>query len=143
MTKLAGRVSTSLIVAATFSVGLAPFLYFRSDHVQKSQPPHFAEDTKSRTVSTSLARVQSYGFFTDISDANWMIAQQSHASLFPNFYKDLMEHANGPKDKGHAARLGRSNFWNGQNFQVEFICPLARRLPPDSMADGPKWVCDP
>ena len=30
--------------------------------------------------------------------------------------------------------------WYGQNFQVEFVCPLMRRLPSDSMADGPKWV---
>ena len=140
--KRSGRLATSLIVAATV-VGLAPFLYFRSDPVRNSQSPHFAEDTKSPTVLNTLARAQSYGFFTDISDANWIIAQENHAALFPNYYKDLMEHANGPRDKGLPARLGRSNFWNGQNFQVEFICPLARRLPPDSMADGPKWVCDP
>lgn len=39
--------------------------------------------------------------------------------------------------------MRNSNMWYGRNFQVEFICPLARRLPSDSMADGPKWVCDP
>lgn len=26
---------------------------------------------------------------------------------------------------------------------MEFICPGARRLPSDSMMDGPKWVCNP
>jgi hypothetical protein len=39
--------------------------------------------------------------------------------------------------------LGRSNFWNGENFQEEFHCSLAQRIPTDSQADGPKWVCDP
>jgi len=93
----------------------------------------------------SLAKEQSFGYFTDITNENWRIAQSHHASLFPNYYADLTKFSNRPNDKGRAEKLRNSNnhYWYGQNFQVEFICPLARRLPSDSMADGPKWVCDP
>jgi hypothetical protein len=40
-------------------------------------------------------------------------------------------------------QIEKSSFWYGENFQIEFHCPYAQRLPTDSMADGPKWVCDP
>ncbi|KAK1739919.1 methyltransferase [Skeletonema marinoi] len=93
----------------------------------------------------SLAKEQSFGYFTDITNENWRIAQTHHARLFPNYYANLNKFSNGPNDKGRAEKLRNSNnhYWYGQNFQTEFICPLARRLPSDSMADGPKWVCDP
>ena len=88
----------------------------------------------------TLANQQSYGFFTDITNDHWKLAQIHHAKLFPNYYSKLEEFSNGPNDKGKIQQLRNSNKWYGQNFQVEFICPLARRLPSDSMMDGPKWV---
>lgn len=93
----------------------------------------------------SLAKEQSFGYFTDITNENWRIAQAHHASLFPNYYDDLNKFSNGPNDKGRKEKLQKSmnHHWYGYNFQVEFVCPLSRRLPSDSMADGPKWVCDP
>mmetsp|Transcript_20726 Transcript_20726/g.44987 ORF Transcript_20726/g.44987 Transcript_20726/m.44987 type:complete len:359 (+) Transcript_20726:238-1314(+) len=99
--------------------------------------------SSSSMVSYKLASEQSDNFFSDISDTHWKIAQKYHAALFPNYYSNLMKYSNGPSDKGNYAALKDSSWWNGENFQVEFICPLARRLPPDSMADGPKWVCNP
>lgn len=71
------------------------------------------------------------------------MAQKHHAALFPNYYTNLQEYSSGANTKGNYAALKNANMWYGQNFQVEFICPLARRLPADSMADGPKWVCNP
>lgn len=110
-----------------------------------SPPPPTSTSTGQDTTATdySLAKEQSFGYFTDISNENWRIAQSHHASLFPNYYANLSKHSNGPNDKGKINKLRQSQNWNGQNFQVEFICPLARRLPSDSMADGPKWICDP
>lgn len=90
-----------------------------------------------------LAADQSFGFFNDISEANWKRAQEIHAKLFPNQYGDLKKYSNGPDDKGNMPALKHSSHWNGENFQEEFHCPLAQRLPTDSQADGPKWVCDP
>ncbi|KAL9182363.1 hypothetical protein ACHAXT_013015 [Thalassiosira profunda] len=97
----------------------------------------------SSSVSYTLAKEQSDGFFDDISDSHWRTLQKYHAAIFPNFYDDLTKYSHGPGDKGNYKALKFSSMWNGQNFQVEFICPLARRLPSDSMADGPKWVCNP
>jgi hypothetical protein len=49
-----------------------------------------------------LAHEQSLGYFDDISEENWIRAQQIHAKLFPNhFSKTLRKYSNGPHDKGH------------------------------------------
>lgn len=110
-------------------------------------PPPLAavEASPGEEDAYSLAKEQSFGYFTDITNDNWRIAQMHHASLFPNYHADLTKYSNSPQDMGRYDNLRKSNnhYWYGQNFQVEFICPLARRLPPDSMADGPKWICDP
>ena len=111
-------------------------------NVSNNSPPTAAASSSS-DEGYSLAKEQSLGYFTDITNENWRIAQTHHARLFPNYYANLENFSNGPKDKGRVKKLGRSHFWYGQNFQVEFICPLARRLPSDSKADGPKWVCQP
>ena len=98
--------------------------------------------------SFSLAREQSFGFFTDISNENWKILQDYHVKLFPNYFiensgggqENLNKFSHPNDSKGKNSLIGKTNFWYGRNFQVEFICPLARRMPTDSMADGPKWV---
>ena len=99
-----------------------------------------SQSQSSNSQQYTLANQQSYGFFTDISNEHWKLAQIHHAKLFPNYYSNLKEFSNGNNDKGKIQQLRNSNKWYGQNFQVEFICPLARRLPSDSMMDGPKWV---
>ena len=95
--------------------------------------------------SASLAFRQSYGFFDDITDAHWKIAQHLHKRAFPNFFaaSKLRKYANVASDRGKYKKLGRSSWWNGENFQQEFTCPHAQRIPSTSEADGPKWVCDP
>lgn len=91
-----------------------------------------------------LANQQSFGFFDDITDDNWKIAQKIHKNAFPNhFSSDLEPYSNKPDDKGNYAALKQSNWWNAENFQEEFHCAYAQRLPSDSNGDGPKWVCDP
>lgn len=91
-----------------------------------------------------LAKEQSFGFFTDISDDNWEISQRLAARTFPNhFGNDLNKFSNGPGSKGKVKQLGGSKNWNGRNFQEEFHCAHAQRIPTTSEPDGPKWVCDP
>ena len=95
--------------------------------------------TTETTVPTHqpLCYQQSGGFFRDISDSNWKRLQEITKRTFPNHYTpDLMKYANHPT-KQH------SNWWNAENFQEEFHCQFAERLPSDSSGDGPKWVCDP
>mmetsp|Transcript_2239 Transcript_2239/g.4099 ORF Transcript_2239/g.4099 Transcript_2239/m.4099 type:complete len:360 (-) Transcript_2239:46-1125(-) len=105
--------------------------------------PASASTSKSSSDDYQLAKSQSFGFFNDIPTQHWRTLQTYHAKLFPNYYQNLLKYSHGPKDKGNIPKLRNANMWYGQNFQVEFICPLARRLPSDSMADGPKWVCNP
>ena len=134
------RSSLPVVVLATF-ICMSVMAWVRAfKHINDND----GLSVEALLFSTSLARDQSNGFFSDVSNENWKIAQEHHAALFPNYYQNLKAYSNGPDDKGKGPeKLGKSSHWNGENFQVEFICPLARRLPPDSMADGPKWVCDP
>lgn len=109
-------------------------------------PDAFASGSSSGSSSSAnydLAKEQSLGYFDDIPASHWKTLQKYHAAMFPNYYQNLMKYSNGPGDRGNIPALRNANMWYGQNFQVEFVCPLARRLPADSMADGPKWVCDP
>lgn len=99
--------------------------------------------TSTSLKDFSLAKEQSFGFFNDVTTEQWTRLQYYHAALFPNYYRDLNSYSNGPDDKGSIPKLKNAKMWYGQNFQVEFICPGARRLPSDSMADGPKWICNP
>jgi hypothetical protein len=100
----------------------------------------------------SLGMEQSGGFFTDITNENWKLLQKYHAELFPNYYietsftneeENLNKYSN-PINPGfgeqRSSLIRNSNLWYGRNFQVEFICPMARRLPSDSISDGAKWV---
>jgi hypothetical protein len=102
------------------------------------------EETQLSNDNYKLSNEQSLGFFDDISEENWIRAQQIHAKLFPNHYSnDMLKYSNGPDDKRHKNKLKQSKDWNAENFQEEFHCPLAQRIPTDSQGDGPKWVCDP
>mmetsp|Transcript_4738 Transcript_4738/g.11182 ORF Transcript_4738/g.11182 Transcript_4738/m.11182 type:complete len:358 (+) Transcript_4738:87-1160(+) len=109
-------------------------------------------ETPIPSVSTShsmsrsgfnLAQRQSLGYFDDISDENWKLAQQIHAKMFPNHAPRLDQYSNAVVVKDKMAELKMSSFWNAQNFHEEFHCPLAQRIPTDGEGDGPKWVCDP
>jgi hypothetical protein len=56
----------------------------------------------------------------------------------------LKQYSNKMDGQGNANNnLAYSSWWNGENFQIEFHCPMSRRVPSTSQADGPKWVCDP
>jgi hypothetical protein len=63
--------------------------------------------------------------------------------MFPNHFGDLTTYSNRPNDFGNVPALKYSSHWNGDNFHVEFHCPLSQRIPTTSEMDGPKWVCDP
>ena len=86
----------------------------------------------------ALAFRQSFGFFTDITDEQWEIAQKLHAKTFPNHFHPKVLSLEEMKSKSHDGHR-----WYSENFQEEFHCALAQRIPSTSEADGPKWVCDP
>lgn len=109
----------------------------------QEQPEERVEGDIS-VVGYELAYEQSYGFFDDISNENWLIAQKLHSKTFPNYYQEsaLLKYANKITDLGNIKALSKSSWWNAENFQEEFHCSLAQRIPPDSGGDGPKWVCE-
>jgi hypothetical protein len=74
---------------------------------------------------------------------NWRHAQEIHSKMFPNHAPNLRQYSNPAIIKDRAAELKHSNFWKAQNFQEEFHCAYAQRIPTAGGADGPKWVCDP
>ena len=91
-----------------------------------------------------LAYEQSYGFFDDITNEQWMRAQTIHSRMFPNHQNNLYKHSSVMDDKGVVENLrNRGSKWYGDNFQEEFHCNLAQRIQISGEADGPKWVCDP
>ena len=144
----------ALALVLTLVGSLAATFLWTKFHACESQKPTMAElkSMKNRLqkreqsslvpVATGLAHAQSFGFFTDIPDSAWKIAQRLAAKTFPNEHQ-IQKYANGPNDKGKSSKLRYSNRWNGHNFQEEFHCAFAQRIPSSSLADGPKWVCDP
>ena len=140
---------TILLIGIIFLWMIHTWMISSSFHTQQQHDASFNNFLQQNTndapssssgSSYSLAKSQSFDFFTTITNTEWKLKQEHHAKLFPNYYSNLQQYSHGPGDKGKITMLRNSPKWYGQNFQVEFICPLARRLPSDSMMDGPKWV---
>jgi len=122
-------------------------------------PKNYAEETLGLTsfvgsqdslgYSYELAHNQSHGFFDDISNDDWRRLQNITYETWPNHYsKDLMKYHTALVKGSSRVPNGRwhkknSNWWYAENFQEEFHCQFAKRIPSDSNGDGPKWVCDP
>ncbi len=73
--------------------------------------------------SFQLASKQSFGFFDDVTDNQWKIAQKLHAKSFPNhFDKQPVKYSNAINDKRNPPNLKQSSHWYAENFQEEFHC---------------------
>lgn len=101
-----------MIIAAAISFRMLNLSYCMLENTTNLQ----ADDTIGTigNVDYSLAKEQSFGFFTDISNENWLIAQRYHSSLFPNYYADLQKYSNGIGDRGKVNNIRNSNMWYGQ-----------------------------
>ena len=74
-------------------------------------------------LSYALAYNQSFGFFDNIPDSDWKIAQTLHAKAFPNHFREVPnEYSSKIEDKANIAVLKKSPFWYAENFQEEFHC---------------------
>jgi len=89
-------------------------------------------DSNCNVDTYALALKQSFGFFTDIPEDQWRIAQEIHAKTFPNHFRKTI-----------LSFDELSARWYAENFQEEFHCAYSRRIPSNSYPDGPKWICDP
>jgi hypothetical protein len=101
-----------MTIAAAISITMFNLSYCMLEHTTNLQADNNIGTI--RNVDYSLAKEQSFGFFTDISNENWLIAQRYHSSLFPNYYADLQKYSNGIGDRGKVNNIRNSNMWYGQ-----------------------------
>ena len=159
--------STSTSTAVVCGQGLQSYSSSDLESLSFNSPPITRSSSSSSSSNSDyddyeLARTQSFGFFDDIPSKQWKILQNIHYESFPNYYTKstttidstkvnphyndpiiLQQYSNTMNDKRNTKnQLKYSNWWNGENFQIEFHCPMMRRVPSTSQADGPKWVCD-
>jgi Methyltransferase domain len=69
--------------------------------------------------SFALAYKQSLGFFDDIRDEDWKLAQKIHTKVFPNHFRETL-------DGYHDIELDYAPMWYAENFQAEFHCKWRR-----------------
>jgi Methyltransferase domain len=102
-------------------------LFFSVDMTKKSQ-----QARNFRTSDFNLLQVQHHEEGDDVS-----VSTSSLQTINRNYADASFQDETARKE---------SSLWYGENFHVEFHCPLAQRIPSSSTkskADGPKWVCDP
>jgi len=95
-----------------------------------------------------LAKTQSFGFFDDISTANWnklrdLVAHhQDHIDMNdPSVYFSVQGQGYRIKPAEVLAKLPAE--WFQSHYEPNFSCMFKVRVGGNGNGDGPKWVCDP
>jgi hypothetical protein len=114
---------------AVSNLVVALIVFFQNE--ESWSPAHKVEnvdnDPQAQAVAKGdQARHASYGFFDDISDAEWTNFHQVRARAYKP-YRNLDD----PNDMSHNVP-----FWTFYNLDPYFQCPRQRKI-------GGKWICDP
>ena len=88
-------------------------------HPNKVHRPMSSTTSSETTSSFALAYEQSLGFFDDIRDEDWKLAQKIHTKVFPNHFRETL-------DGYHDIELDYAPMWYAENFQAEFHCKWRR-----------------
>jgi len=89
--------------------------------------------TSKNATTYDQARIDSDGFFTDVSEVNWRLLRDRHghtSSQFP-FASDAVA----------SGQITDPAKFYQNSYEPTFTCMGERRI--GGMGDGPKWVCDP
>ncbi len=150
MTKLSGKRKGTICCILKLAVVLVLTMSTLRDNTRVATLTHPMSENDSsyspvatRQESFALALKQSYGFFTDITETQWRLAQTIHAKTFPNQFREYpSEYSGGTFLERHDKTI-ESHKWYAENFHEEFQCAGARRIPSRANGDGAKWICDP
>ncbi|KAL7563625.1 hypothetical protein ACA910_013365 [Epithemia clementina (nom. ined.)] len=103
----------------------APFRLVRRE-------PNGGDNTNNDIVDNfALAREQSFGFFTDISNEEWKRIQTYAHKIQPNICDSSVK----------CRFIHKKEGWFQNNYEPEISCQHEQRL--GQLGDGGKWVCDP
>jgi hypothetical protein len=86
---------------------------------------------KCKDPKESLAYKQSFGYFDNIDDEDWVLRQERA--------RTHQQNPSDPASIAHAQTSGGMYFLH--NYFPIFTCPHQSRV--GGLGDGPKWVCDP
>lgn len=87
-------------------------------------------DTEISRCQNSLACRDSFGFFSDVSNKEWILRREIARNRIHNAYPE--------SPTKHA---GTPTTWYQENWDPDFSCAAEEKVGPTG--DGHKWVCDP
>mmetsp|Transcript_1391 Transcript_1391/g.1794 ORF Transcript_1391/g.1794 Transcript_1391/m.1794 type:complete len:361 (-) Transcript_1391:62-1144(-) len=110
---------------------------------QQLKPSLQIKDVRGEEDEFKMARNQSFGFFDDITNAQWArlryIAAKHVNHLFPDFPFTHNPHF----EQRHRKYFKSYPAWWQTNYEPNFSCQFEVRVGGNGNGDGPKWVCDP
>lgn len=134
-----GRLHVVVIFGLIFLVALVAQTFLLFHHISMYNSGGLFPDTSNCSQSTSgsnqdyaLASYESFGFFQDVSTAEWRLKQNIAIQT---------RHHLAPEDDKVSSFFYRPRGWYQNNWEPDFSCSFERFLGP--IRDGHKWVCDP
>lgn len=98
--------------------------WFQQDYLSVELPLGVNRNPSELSLSSSsfqLASQQSFGFFDDIPENQWKIAQTIHAKAFPNHFREALHKPFLNEDIPSIKELASAR-WYAENFHEEFHC---------------------